>query len=737
MLEITFDKSTKTFHLKNDTISYIMGVKEDLVLHYYYGKKINHYKQGRSYPLNSRSGFSPVLPSTNDEKIYLDAVLQEYSNDNHGDYRIPAIIIHNKDGSYFSDFRYRSYQIMNGKPSIDGLPSTYETVENKCKTLILYLTDAKSKMEMALHYSIFEANAAIIRSVKVVNNSNDTINLKKIMSINMDFPSEKTDLLYLAGSWARERNVVREEVKPGLRVLDSNRGASSHAMNPAIAIGTKGFGENHGQIYGLSLVYSGSFEINIEKDPFGQCRIQAGISSHDFSWKLDPGKFFATPEAILSFSDKGLNPLSQNIHDLCNNQLIRGKYKKQVRPILLNNWEATYMEFTEEKLLQLAQKAAKLGIELFVVDDGWFGRRNDDHSSLGDWYENTKKIPQGLHNFSQKIHALGLKFGLWFEPEMISKNSELYLKHPDWLMTIPDIDASPARNQYILDFCKEEVLENIFSQMCQILDNVKVDYIKWDMNRNFSEIYSTQLESAQQGKVSHLYILNVYKLMDKLTTRYPDLLFEGCSGGGGRFDLGMLYYMPQIWTSDNTDALSRIKIQYGTSFFYPISSIGAHVSAVPNHQTMRTTSLFLRGNVAMSGVFGYELDINSLVPTDLDQMKEQIDFYKKYRSLFLFGSFYRLLSPFEEEDVSWMFVDKNKEEVLVFYAETFRQPHSDLRLLKLLGLDPQQLYCDDFGQHFFGDELMYSGLYIDNVPRFNKNTTHPTFIYHLKGSKNT
>lgn len=732
MIDIFYDEMSRVFHLKNDKISYIFAIEQGVLVHHYFGRRLAHYNGGRKYPKNNRSGFSPLLPTDASEAISLDAILQEYPNDNHGDYRIPAVIVQNNDGSFITDFRYSSHEIIFGKPPIEGLPSTYATPDNECKTLIVHLLDDCSNIELELFYTLFENNASVIRATKISNFSDTTVFIKKIMSASLDFLGNEHELLYLPGSWARERNIVRESINPGLKVLDSKRGSSSHTINPSIAFGVKNFAESQGQVYSLGLVYSGSFEISVEKDAFEQCRVQAGISSHDFSWKLDSNTSFVTPEVILSYSDEGLNSLSQNIHDLCNHNLIRGTYKHKIRPVLINNWEATYMDFNEDKLITLARKASEFGVELFVLDDGWFGQRNSDNCSLGDWYENKSKFPKGLRCFSNQIHELGMKFGLWFEPEMISKKSDLYKSHPNWIMKIPGRKVSPSRNQYILDFCKKDVRDNIFCQVCKILDKVEVDYVKWDMNRNFSEIYSDCLGVDQQGEISHRYILGLYELMEKLIKKYPNILFEGCSGGGGRFDLGMLSYMPQIWTSDNTDALARIKIQYGTSLFYPISSMGSHVSAIPNHQTQRELSLDLRGNVAMSGVLGYELDVNQLTAYEQAQIAEQIRKYKQYQSLIMFGNFYRLISPFDEDAVSWMFVDKRKDELLVFYAETFKVAHSDLKLLKLLGLDKSKLYKDDSGCCFFGDELMDCGLYLNNISNFEERSANPTLFYHMR-----
>jgi alpha-galactosidase len=708
---ILFDKQLNVFHLSNDQISYLIQIEEGgNVAHLYFGKKIAHYSGGYRYPRLDRS-FSPNPPDSSDRLFSLDTLMMEFPGNGFGDFREAAYRIRQSNGSRVSHFVFSDYQIQQGKPALAGLPQTHGA-DDGIETLILSLKDDVTGLELQLFYTIFEDAAVIVRSSKVINHRNQPVTIEQLASQALDFPNRPFDLIHLPGAWAKERQVTREPINRGIKRLDSKRGSSSHQQNPFAVILEPNATEFAGECFGFSLLYSGNHEIIIEKDPYHQTRVIMGINSHQFAWQLPPTESFQAPEAVIAYSEAGLNQLSATYHDFYDEHLIRGKYKKQERPILINNWEATYFDFNEEKLDALVDEAKELGIELFVLDDGWFGQREDDQTSLGDWFENEGKLASGLAGFAQKVHDKGLQFGLWLEPEMVSGDSELNRQHPDWLLQVPNRKPALSRSQYVLDFSRQDVRDHLYQQLSQLFDTVAIDYIKWDMNRSLSDVYSLLLDPAQQGEVAHRYLLGLYEFLEKLTTAYPTILFEGCSGGGGRFDAGFLYYMPQIWTSDNTDAIARLKIQYGTSLAYPPSTMGAHVSAIPNHQTQRATDLAIRGNAAMSGLLGYELDLTQLTEEEKAQIKEQITFYKKHRRLLQLGRFVRLLSPYEGNDAAWLYVSQDKKEAIVFYFRVLDEASAPLVTLKLAGLDPDLTYQSG-GENFGGDELMQLGLYID------------------------
>ncbi|MDR0884845.1 MAG: alpha-galactosidase [Clostridiales Family XIII bacterium] len=712
---ITFDEANKIFHLTNGQISYIMEIEDEGILaHIYYGKAVSNYHASRKYPRMDRS-FSANLPDAVNRVFSLDTVLQEVSTNGVGDHRIPMSITRLSSGSRVSDYRFDSYSIYKGKRPLQGLPATYVIDDNEATTLDITLVDSLSKLTLTVSYTIYAQRNVITRSARYMNHGEDAIALEKAASMNLDFAQKNLELIHLSGAWAKERHIVREPINYGIKMLESRRGASSHMENPFACLVTPETTETQGDAYGFALLYSGNHETAIQIDHYNQTRIVMGIHSTNFEWILNPDEQFQTPEVALVYSACGLGEMSHTYHQLFKERLVRGTYQDVQRPILVNNWEATYFDFNEEKLLSIADEAVKLGIELFVLDDGWFGHREDDSTSLGDWFVNKSKLPFGLDSLSDKIHAKGLHFGLWFEPEMISKDSNLFRAHPDWALQAPNHGLSPSRDQYILDFSREEVRTNIYNQMKNILDTVAVDYIKWDMNRNMTEIFSTALSPDRQGEVAHRYILGLYDFLEKLTTEYPHILFESCSGGGGRFDAGMLYYMPQIWTSDDTDAIERLKIQYGTSMLYPISTMGSHVSAIPNHQTGRNTSLAIRGNVAMSGLLGYELDLTKISDAEKIEIREQIIFYKKYRPLFQYGTFYRLMNPFCTNDCAWMFVDNRQDTAIAYYFRSLAEPSAPFATIQFQGLDPHKTYIDQNGNKYAGDELMNIGLYIDET----------------------
>lgn len=596
---INFDEKNKVFHLHNNQISYLLSIEDGNTLaHLYFGKAIREYHGGLRYPRLDR-GFSGNLPGSLDRTFSKDSLPQEYSCAGEMDFRTPATIVRQKDGSNATFLTYESYKIVQGKPNLEGLPHSWVKNKEEAATLIITLKDKYGDLKFDLLYTIYRDRPIIVRSVKVRNTGKDTLNLEKVSSMQMDFVDRNFDMITLPGAHAHERHMQRTRVNQGIHVYSSIRGTSSHPMNPFVALVDKDTTEFAGDAYGFAFVYSGNHKFEIEKDPYSQTRVVIGINDYNFNWELQAKDSFQTPEVIMAYSDNGLNKMSQAFHSLIHDRIIRSKYKDQVRPILVNNWEATYFDFTEEKLKPIVDDAKDMGIEMFVLDDGWFGHRDDDNSSLGDWAVFKKKFPNGLDHFADYVHQQGLKFGLWFEPEMISVDSNLYKKHPDYLMHVPGRKPSPARNQYVLDLGREEVRNNIFEQMKKILDSGKIDYIKWDMNRHLSDVYEADLPANRQGEVYHRYVLGLYDLLEKIVDRYPDLLIEGCSGGGGRFDAGMAYYNPQIWASDDSDAIDRLSIQYGTSLVYPQSMMTSHVSVSPNEQNGRITPFKTRGIVAM------------------------------------------------------------------------------------------------------------------------------------------
>ena len=709
---ITFDSAKQVFHLHNKELSYILSIEQGQTLcHLYFGKRVRNYHGELLYPHVDR-GFSGNLPGSLDRTFSRDTLPKEYSGAGEMDYHTPATIVRQENGSNALMLKYKNYKIEDGKPKLEGLPAAYVEDEKEAQTLTITLEDELTGLEYDLLYTVYRDVSIITRSVKVRNAGKQSVFLEKVASLQLDFVDKDFDSICLPGAHANERHLERSSVGYGIQKFGSIRGTSSHQMNPFLALADKKTDEFSGNVYGFAFAYSGNHSFEVEKDQLDQTHLVIGINDYNFSWKLDAGSEFQTPEVLMTYSDKGLNKMSQAFHEIIRERIVRSKFKHADRPILVNNWEATYFDFNEEKLKTIVDEAKNLGIEMFVLDDGWFGHRDDDNSSLGDWTIYKKKFPLGLGHFADYVHEQGLKFGLWFEPEMISYDSELYKKHPEYLMQVPGRKPSPSRNQYVLDLTRKEVIDDLFEQISTILKEGSVDYVKWDMNRHLSDVYSTSLPKDRQGEVYHRYVLGLYELMERITSAFPDVLFEGCSGGGGRFDAGFAYYMPQIWTSDNTDAVSRLTIQYGTSLVYPISMTTAHVSAIPNHQTGRKTPFETRGNAAMSAVFGYELDLTKMSQEDKDQVKEQVACYKEIRKLIQYGNFYRLKSPIETNQAAWMFVSDDKRDVCVmtFQVLAFAQPC--LTKTKLFGLDPELEY-ENLETHeiFGGDELMELGFY--------------------------
>ena len=712
-MAIVYDASSKTFNLSTSKTSYVLKVLDsNHVAHVYWGKKIK--AKNLDYVLRSKNWGSFLTNTDNIDDFMLEMTPQEYPGYGSTDLRTPAVELQFSDGTSATDFRYESHNIYAGKNKLNNLPATYVEDENEAMTLELTLVDSLKNVKLILSYSVFEEFDAITRSVKIINESNEDVNINRVLSANVDFRDSDYELLQLSGAWARERHIIRKEIRSGSQSIESRRGSSSHAQNPFMALVRKDTTEQHGEVYGFSLIYSGNFLANVEVDMYENARAQIGINPFDFTWLLKSKEEFTAPEAVLVYSNEGLTGMSHIYNCLYGKRLCRGKYRDEVRPILINNWEATYFDFNETKIKEIAREATNLGMELFVLDDGWFGKRDDDNSSLGDWFVNEEKLKGGLNKLATEINEMGLQFGLWFEPEMVSPISELYKEHPDWCIHIPGRNRSEARRQLILDYSREDVCNYIIEKISEVLSSAPISYVKWDMNRNMSEIGSAKLPANRQREVAHRYILGLYKVLEEITTRFPDVLFESCSGGGGRFDPGMLYYMPQTWTSDNTDAIERLKIQFGTSMVYPNASIGCHVSAVPNHQVDRITPIETRGVVAMSGNFGYELDITKLPESEKEIIKEQVKLYKEIRETIQFGKCYRLSSPFENNDVAWMFISKDCEEIIVSFVRTLAKPNSKFISLKLVRLDESSKY-EILGENIIvgGDELMNIGL---NVP---------------------
>lgn len=712
-MPIIFHNESNTFHIYNNQISYIFKVLRNGHLgNIYYGKKTKD-RISFDHLIDFYPRMMNVWQYDGDKTFSLEHIRQEYPSYGTGDMRLPAIEILQENGSRISDFKYLNHKITKGKPKLQGLPATYVENDDEATTLEIMLYDDIIDCKLNLIYTIYEDYPVITRSANLQNGFRNKIYINKIMSMNIDMPDSNYEMCELTGAWARERYIKFRNLEHGVSSIYSLRGHSSHNYNPFIALKRKETTEFNGEIIGFSLVYSGNFLAQVDVDTYDVSRVMLGINPQNFSWKLDLNESFQTPEVVIVYSDNGINGMSQVYHDIYRSRLARGMWRDKVRPILINNWEATYFDFDEDKLLQIAKKAKEVGIELFVLDDGWFGKRNNSKSSLGDWYDNKDKLPSGIIGLSRKIKDIGLKFGLWIEPEMVNIDSEFYRKNPDYILKTPNRHTSQGRNQYVLDFSNPKVIDEIEKQIEKILNDSEVYYIKWDMNRSLSEVYSKISDFDEQGTIYHKYILGVYELYDRLTKKFPNILFESCASGGGRFDPGMLYYAPQGWVSDNTDAIERSKIQFGTSVVYPLSSMGTHVSDIPNHQMMRSTPLNTRANVAYFGTFGYELDILSLSNDEIEQIKEQIKFMKEYRDLIQFGDFYRLLSPFEGNYVSWIVISKDKKIAIIFYMSILNEINSSYKKLKVKGLNPDYLYRIDKSDIFsYGDELMTIGLNI-------------------------
>lgn len=712
---ILYKNEAREFHLYNGHISYIIQIlKNGHLGQLYFGKRLKDRDSFGHLLELARRDMAPCV-FEGDSNFSLEHIKQEYPCYGTGDMRTPAFTLSLADGSRVADFAYKAHRIYNGKPKLDGLPATYVESKGEATTLEIDMCDPFLQAKLTLLYTIFENLSAIARSARF-SCEGKSFTLLSAMSLSVDLPDCDYTMLDLTGAWGRERWIQSHSLHTGIQSIYSMRGHSSHQYNPFLALKRPDASEQTGEVIGASLVYSGNFLGQVEVDNFNVTRITIGIHPMDFSWPLRQGETFQTPEAVLVYSGQGLNGMSQTYHELYRTRLARGFWRDRPRPIVVNNWEATYMEFDEEKIIRLAEKASELGIELFVLDDGWFGHRNDDTTSLGDWFVNPAKLPNGLSWLADRVNALGMELGLWFEPEMISKDSKLFAEHPDWMIQTPGRVPCQGRNQYVLDFSRDEIVDYIGRCMTDLLQKSKIAYVKWDMNRSLTDVYSQGASSEKQGTVFHKYVLGVYRLYEMLTSRFPKVLFDSCCSGGGRFDPGMLYYTPQAWTSDDTDAVERIKIQYGTSLVYPLSCMENHVSAVPNHQTFRNTPLETRAAVAYFGVFGYELDLNRLTVQEQEEIKRQIDFVKRNRNFIATGLFYRLVSPFEGTEAAWMVVSKERTRALVGYFRALQPVNKGYRRLKLVGLDPNRRYSiSDRSLTYYGDELMSAGFDISDT----------------------
>lgn len=712
---ITFDEKKHIFHITTPCSSYVIRLNGEYIAeHLYYGKKLSNLTGLSDYDDTFVPAFSAIDDEYREQRVSTDFVLQEYAFYGSCDLRKPSFHAVYEDGSRITKMKFASYTIYAGKPKLSGLPATYIKDDDEAETLELLFKDDLTGLELTYVYTAFSQFDAITRNIKVRNTGKTKINIKEIMSCNIDFSRDDFDFIHLPGAWCRERHIERQSIISGRTHIESRRGSSSHHHSPFFALAEKAATETQGEVYGFSLVYSGNFEAGVEVDSYGNTRAYMGINSFDFNWLLEKGEEFTTPEVVMVYSGNGIGEMSRTYHKLYRTRLARGKYKDKERPVLINNWEATYMNFTEEKIIDIAKAAAKAGIEMLVLDDGWFGKRNDSTSSLGDWFPHKEKLPDGVSGLAKKVNELGLKFGLWFEPEMVSPDSDLYRAHPDWCLHVDGRSKSRCRNQLMLDLSRKDVCDYIVDSVCKNLESAPISYVKWDMNRNMSEIGSANLPPERQAEVAHRYVLGLYNILERIMQSFPDVLFEGCSGGGGRFDAGMMYYFDQYWTSDDSDAVERMYIQHGTSLVMPTAFMSAHVSAVPNHQVGRVTSFETRGSIASCGQFGYELDVTKMTEEELNQIKMQIERYKQIRDIIHNGNMYRIMSPFDGEQCVWQFVSEDKKKTVVCCGSINAKAEQRSKAIKLCGLNSQSTY------KLLGADKVYSGSVLMNYGMLSK-----------------
>lgn len=705
---IKYNKSERTFKLDTVNTSYILGIADDFghLVHIYYGKRLN-------------GDDNSIVMSSVDIKNkiwFFDGNQMEYPTDGIGDFREHCLELKTIEGYTAAECGYVSHKIYKGKPKLEGLPATFAS-EDECTTLEVTLQDIIAGVEVVLIYSVYNDVDIITRSVRVKNVSSKELRLTKIMSACLDINNNDFDMLTLHGTWGRERSIQTKRLGYGRQGVFSERGVSGHQDHPFIAIMSAGTNQTMGEVYAMNMVYSGNFEAQCEVNQHNSVRMVMGINPYQFEWKLDSNETFTAPEVVMVYSCEGLGTMTRNLHDLYRNHLIRGQYRNTKRPILINNWEATYFEFDTDKLLSIAKEASKLGIEMLVMDDGWFGNRFDDNRALGDWFVNEDKLKGGLKYLVDEVNKLGMKFGMWFEPEMVCSDSDLYRAHPDWAFKIPGREPGKSRNQLVLDITRREVLEHTYESVAGILRSANVEYVKWDMNRALTDVASAGLTADRQGEIYHRYMLAVYELQERLIAEFPHILLENCSSGGGRYDPGMLHYSPQVWCSDNADAISRLNIQEGTALIYPLSTMGAHVTDCPNHAVGRTTPFDTRGIVALAGTFGYELDVTRISEEERSKIPGQVEMYHKYNDLVREGDYYRLASY--EHNINnydcYMVVSKDKSEALVTFVQVLAIANRLAPVMKLQGLLPDAKYrVEELDRVFPGDVLMYMGIPMDN-----------------------
>jgi alpha-galactosidase len=720
-MAIQFIEARSLFLLQAGASTYAIKLSDQgIPLHLYWGPQLASPAEGIDVVRTMDRAFSPTLAGA-PWGTSLDTLPQEFPTYGSSDFRQPALeVFQPATGSRILALRYVSHTIAQGKPALDGLPATFAETPAEADTLTLVLEDKLLNLRVELLYTAFAQHPVITRSVRIVNAGTASLELRRALSASLDLDASHAShkFIQLSGAWARERDTHVSALRPGVQSVESRRGTSSHQHSPFFALAECGAHEEHGEVRAFNLVYSGNFIAQAELDQYSTVRAQLGLNPFDFAWQLDAGASFQTPEAVLVFSAEGLGGMSRALHRFYRRHLLPVAWREKPRPILVNNWEATYFNFNADKLEAIATTGAELGVELFVLDDGWFGKRDDDRSSLGDWVVDRKKLPGGLTDLAQRINARGVEFGLWFEPEMISPDSDLYRAHPDWCIHVPHRPRSEGRQQLILDFSRAEVRDELYNHIAKVLRETPITYVKWDMNRHMTEIGSAALPPARQQETAHRFVLGLYEIMGRFVREFPHILFEGCSGGGGRFDPGILYYMPQIWTSDDSDAIARLRIQYGTSLAYPFSTMAAHVSAVPNHQVGRVTSFRTRGDVAFTGAFGYELDLAALPDDEKAEVRRQTAFYKQIRPLLLTGDLYRLKSPYDSVETAWMIVAADASEALVTHVTTLAEPNQPYRHLKLRGLDATKTYrvrINKTDTLVAGSVLLHSGLHVPHA----------------------
>ena len=708
-MSVKYQSDSNTFYLSGGDVSYVMYVDEaGQLLNLYWGKRVPDGSVPTALNIGYRGAASFDMQA--------NRLPYELPVRGSGWYGTPAVSVLNAQGNDVVVLKYEGHSIYAGKKPLEGLPATYVEDDAEAASLEIRLADPLTGVKVTAVYSIYEVSGAITRSLRIDNGGENAVTLNGVMAASVPLYGRDYELIHLKGAWARERSVVRTPVGQSEYRIFSQRGASGHEENPFVALCHPSATEHSGEVWAMNLVYSGSFLASAYVDNNDNTRLSIGMNPDCFAWRLEPGEHFVSPEAVMVYSDAGLNGMSHVYHNLYRTRMVRGAWRDRVRPILINNWEATYFNFNTEKILTIARSAKALGIELFVLDDGWFGKRDLDNCSLGDWVVNTQKLPGGIGGLAEKINDLGMKFGLWFEPEMVSPDSDLYRAHPDWCLHVEGRHRTEARNQLILDLSRREVQDYIIEAVSAVLRSANIEYVKWDMNRNMTEHFSGDRPRERQMETQHRYMLGLYRVMEEITSAFPNILFESCSGGGGRFDAGILHYMPQTWTSDDTDAVERLSIQYGTSFVYPASAMGAHVSAVPNHQTGRVTSMQMRGNVAIGGNFGFELDLSTLSEEDTETVRRLVEQVKSVRELTQKGEFTRLLSPFEGQYTAWQFVSGDKSEALLCAYHALSKPAVAGIRVRMTGLDPEAVYVDDDNNAYHGAVLMNMGMWI-NLPR--------------------